>query len=205
MKTTPIKYRQIYPVSDAMSTVDEIGHECLSAVPRSCLQPCEIPKYIGKCLMSTLVVNSHVMVCRWVIRAQGSQYCWNPDVCADRWNGFAWFLMTSNHTREWISNTEHDVKGVFDFFLKAFGAINVDPILNPLWHSWNHVYIWSCSSDAFMGDAPACQPLGPLSAAQICIACTCARANASGEAGQLMGRSLGQVTSAVNLLNLKSR
>ncbi|KAK9861127.1 hypothetical protein WJX84_011284, partial [Apatococcus fuscideae] len=91
---------------------------------------------------------------RWVIRAQGSQYCWNPQICADRWNGFAWFLMTSNHTREWISNTEHDVKGVFDFFLKAFGAINVDPILNPLWHNWNHVYIWSCSSDAFMGDAP---------------------------------------------------
>ena len=101
--------------------------------------------------------ETDLLLCRWAIRAQGSQYCWNPEVCAERWNGFAWFLMSSNHTREWISNTEHDVKGVFDFFLKAFGAINVDPILNPLWHNWNHVYIWSCSSDAFMGDAPACE------------------------------------------------
>ncbi len=105
---------------------------------------------------------SNLYIFRWLIRAQGSQYCWNSEVCAERWNGFAWFLMSSNHTREWISNTEHDVEGVFDFFLKAFGAINVDPILNPLWHNWNHVYMWSCSSDAFMGDAPPCEaPLPP--------------------------------------------
>ena len=33
--------------------------------------------------------------------------------------------------------------------------------MNPLWHNWNHVYLFPCSSDAFLGDAPASASLSP--------------------------------------------
>ncbi|KAK9841444.1 hypothetical protein WJX74_005942 [Apatococcus lobatus] len=92
---------------------------------------------------------------RWVIRIQGSQWCWDEQSCNVRERGATWGLMTSNHTKEWISSTQPEVEGIFGFMLKGIGSINVDPVLNPLWHNWNHVYVWSCTSDLFLGDAPA--------------------------------------------------
>ena len=71
-------------------------------------------------------------LCRWVIRVQGSQWCWDKESCDRRERGATWGLMTSNHTKEWMSRTQHDVPGIFGFMLKAIGSINVVRLLRAL-------------------------------------------------------------------------
>lgn len=65
------------------------------------------------------------MCIRWVIRIQGSQWCWDAESCDVREKGATWGLMTSKHTREWISSTQPEVEGIFGFMLKGIGSINV--------------------------------------------------------------------------------
>lgn len=43
--------------------------------------------------------------------------------------------------------------GVPDIVAQPSGVLSNDPAANPSFHDWNHVYLWYCSSDSFLGDA----------------------------------------------------
>lgn len=37
---------------------------------------------------------------------------------------------------------------------QTHGILSEDAAANPYFHDWNHVFVWYCSSDSHLGDAP---------------------------------------------------
>eukprot|EP00884_Botryococcus_braunii_P020346 jgi/Botrbrau1/6996/Bobra.0165s0026.1 len=93
---------------------------------------------------------------RWVIRFQGGAWCWDGESCEARMLRTP-YLMSSNLVPASTWMFAH-AEGIPDVVLRPDGILSRDPERNPLFFTWSHVYIWYCSSDSHLGDAPAGLP-----------------------------------------------
>jgi len=93
---------------------------------------------------------------RWVIRLQGGGYCYDERTCLQR-QQFSSYWTTSKVCPIEIS----DNQGIGPANILHGGILSSDYFTNPYFFDSNHVYVWYCSSDAFVGSAdPPFSPLG---------------------------------------------
>lgn len=82
----------------------------------------------------------------------GGGWCINPEDCRNRWAQTP-YLMSTKMLPNSLSPGDK-VQGVPDVVLPLNGILSANPVENPFWAGWNHVYIWYCTSDSHLGDAP---------------------------------------------------
>lgn len=91
---------------------------------------------------ATYYARAGIETDRWVVHLQGGGLCVDHDSCMARWcynNG-------SDYSAEMMSS-------LYSFETLSTGGItDADPIRSKF-ATWNHVWVQSCSSDAFMGTA----------------------------------------------------
>ena len=48
---------------------------------------------------------------------------------------------------------DKSIAGIPEILTQPRGILSDDPLQNPNFHDWTHVYLWYCSSDSHLGDA----------------------------------------------------
>ena len=79
----------------------------------------------------------------WLLFFKGGGACWTDDDCDERWRTQHQLMRTAGTPQ-----------------LRTDGLFSNDPTKNPDFHDWNVVFVWSCSSDQWMGDRAASDATG---------------------------------------------
>ncbi|KAK9807851.1 hypothetical protein WJX72_011324 [[Myrmecia] bisecta] len=85
---------------------------------------------------------------KWVVRFHGGAWCWDKLSCEQRWRDSPHLMSTTMLPPDAVNET-CPVRDI-----QLHGIMSMHPEENPAFYGWNQVYVWYCSSDSHLGDAP---------------------------------------------------